>query len=84
MSFPRNFPEMLERFTEEAGPTWNGLSRRLGVDTNRIRKWRLPRTVGKHDGLGPARLGVYFLPIQGHYSVTAVVGRWLPLGAAHS
>ena len=38
--FPRDFPERLERFKEEAVLTWNGLACRLGVNPYRLREWR--------------------------------------------
>ena len=38
--FPQDFAQRLERFKEEAGLTWYGLARCLGVNPYRLREWR--------------------------------------------
>ena len=38
--FPTDFPGRLELFKEASGLTWRELARRLGVSTQRVRRWR--------------------------------------------
>ena len=38
--FPRDFPQRLSRFKEESGLSWAELNRRLGTDSETVRRWR--------------------------------------------
>ncbi len=38
--FPADFPGRLELFREASGLSWRELARRLGVSTQRVRRWR--------------------------------------------
>ena len=38
--FPEDFPQRLVRFKEESGLSWAELNRRLGTDSETVRRWR--------------------------------------------
>ena len=38
--FPDDFPRRLLRFKEESGLSWAELNRRVGTDSETIRRWR--------------------------------------------
>lgn len=39
--FPHDFPLRLLRFKEQSGLSWAELNRRLGTDSETVRRWRM-------------------------------------------